>query len=289
MKNRIILGSANFDQTYGIRKNFIRKSEIKRLLNLASKSKVKVIDTSPHYHNSEKIIGSLNKGRFKIISKIPKIPKNIEKKNIKKWIKSKASISLKNLKIKKFECLLLQNVNSLQSKHGSEIYKSMKSVKTNGLTNKIGISIYDFNSLGKILKKFKFDLIQAPLNIFDQRLIETGWLKKLKEKKIEVHVRSIFLQGILFLKHNQLPRTLKKFKKNWKIWENWLKKNKLKPLQACLLFIFKQNELDGVVLGCNNRNQLNKILKLNRTKSSLFMSNLNIKNRKLIDPRKWIN
>ena len=136
---------------------------------------------------------------------------------------------------------MLQNIKSLQSKNGNEIYQSIKNMKTNGLTKKIGISIYDFNLLDKILKKFKFDLVQAPLNILDRRLIQSGWLKKLKKKKIQVYVRSIFLQGVLLLKHDKLPKKLKQFKKNWKIWENWLKKNKLKPLQACLLFALKIN------------------------------------------------
>ena len=202
MKNKIILGSANFDQKYGIKKNFIKKSEIKKLFNFALKKKIKTIDTSPLYNESEKIIGLLNKGRFKIISKIPKIPKDIRKKNIKKWIKKSTKTSLKNLKVKKFECLLIHNANSLLSKNGDEIYKSIKSMKTGKLTNKIGVSIYDFNLLDKILKKFRFDLIQAPLNILDQRLVNTGWLKKLKKRKIEVHVRSIFLQGILLVRYN---------------------------------------------------------------------------------------
>lgn len=80
MESKIILGSANFDQTYGIKKNFIKKNEIKKLLSLASKYKVKIIDTSPLYSKSEKIIGSLNNNRFKIISKIPTPPKNTKKK-----------------------------------------------------------------------------------------------------------------------------------------------------------------------------------------------------------------
>ena len=60
-------------------------------------------------------------------------------------------------------------------------------MKTSAITSKIGISIYDFNTLGKILGKFKFDLIQAPLNILDQRLIKTGWLRKLKKRKMKYY------------------------------------------------------------------------------------------------------
>ena len=289
MKNKIILGSANFNQIYGIKKNFIKKKEIKKSFKLALKNNIKIIDTSPLYNKSEKIIGLLNNNKFKIISKIPKIPQNIKKKNIKKWLKLKAINSLKNLKIKKFECLLLHRVDSLLSENGNEIYKNIKNMKTIGLTNKIGISIYDFNILDKILRKYKFDLIQVPFNILDQRLVTTGWLKKLKKRKIKIYVRSIFLQGILLLKHNQLPEKLKKLNKNFIIWENWLKKNNLSPLQACLSFVLNQRQLDGIIVGYNNKNQLNQILKQKKMKSSFSIPNLNIKNRKLIDPRAWLN
>jgi len=289
MRNKIILGSANFDQIYGIKKNFIKKSEIKKLFDLALKNKIKTIDTSPLYNKSEKIIGLLNNNRFKIISKIPKPPKNIKRENIKKWLKQNVMISLKNLKIKKFECLLLHNANSLLCKNGDEIYKGIRNMKINGFTSKIGVSIYDFNVLDKILKKFKFNLIQAPFNILDQRLVEKGWLKKLKKRKIEVHARSIFLQGILLLKHNQLPKKLIKLSKKLVMWENWLKKNKFSSLQVCLSFVLNQRQLDGIVVGYNNTNQLNQILKLKQIKNNFSLPNLNIKDKKLIDPREWLN
>jgi len=287
MKNKIIIGSANFNQIYGIRKNFIKKNEVKKIFNLAYKNTVKTIDTSPLYKESEKIIGSLNNKRFKIISKIPNPPKGIKKENIENWLKQNIITSLKNLKIKKFECLLIHNANCLLSKNRNEIYQGIKTMKANGFTNKIGVSIYDFNILNKILTKFKFDLIQAPFNVLDQRLVEEGWLKKLKKRKIDVHVRSIFLQGILLLKYKQLPKKLKKLSKKFMLWENWLKKNKFNPLQVCVEFVLKQHQLDGVVIGFNNNNQLNQILKLKKKRNNYLLPNLAIKDKKLIDPRKW--
>jgi len=289
MKSKIIIGSANFDQVYGIKKNFIKKNEIKKLLDLASKNKIKIIDTSPLYNNSEKIIGLLNNNRFKIISKIPKPPKNIKRKNIKKWLKQTVMVSLKNLKLKKFECLLLHNANSLLGKNGDEIYKCIRNMKIDGFTNKVGVSIYDFHVLDKILKRFKFNLIQAPFNILDQRLVEKGWLKKLKKRNIEIHARSIFLQGVLLLKHNQLPKKLIKLKKKLMVWENWLKKNKFNSLQLCLSFVLNHQQLDGIVVGCDNTNQLKKILKVKKLKNNFSLPNLNIKDKKLIDPREWLN
>ena len=288
-KKKIILGSANFNQKYGIKKNFIKKKEIKKLLNFALKNKINTIDTSPNYKHSEKIIGELGNGRFKIISKIPKLPKNIKKKNIEKWIKKKVTTSVKNLKIKKLEYLLLQDVKSLMSKNGNLIYKSLKNIKTNGFTKKIGISIYDFNTLENILKNFNFDLIQAPFNILDQRLIKNGWLNKIKSKNIKIHVRSIFLQGILLLNNNDLPPRLKNLKKKWIIWEKWLIKNKHTSLQACLSFIFNQSKVNGVVMGYNNKDQLDQILRQKQIGKKFIVPKFNIQNRKMIDPREWNN
>ena len=287
MKNKIILGSANFNQIYGVKRNFIRKNEIRKLFNIAFKNNIKTIDTSPLYNNSERIIGSLNNNRFRIISKIPPIPKNIKKKDIEKWQKRNVMASLKNLKIKKFDCLLLHDAKCLLSKNAVEIYKGIKNIKKNGFTNKIGISIYDFEVLDKILKKFKFDLIQTPFNILDRRLLESGWLEKLKKRNIEVHARSIFLQGILLGRYNQLPTKLKKLSQILKKWKNWLKKNRLNPLQTCLAFVLNQRQLDGVIIGYNNKNQLKEILKLKKMKKYFPLPNLNISNRKLIDPRRW--
>ena len=73
------------------------------------------------------------------------------------------------------------------------------------------------------------------------------------------------------------------------MWENWLKKNKFSSLQVCLSFVLNQRQLDGIVVGYNNTNQLNQILKLKQIKNNFSLPNLNIKDKKLIDPREWLN
>ena len=67
------------------------------------------------------------------------------------------------------------------------------------------------------------------------------------------------------------------------------KKNKISPLQACSSFVFKQHQIDGVVVGCDSKEQLDQILRSVRMKSDFSAPNLNIKNRKLLEPRQWIN
>ena len=62
-------------------------------------------------------------------------------------------------------------------------------LKKNGKVSKIGISIYDPLELNKIYSQFKFDIVQVPFNIFDRRLLYSGWLERLKNEGVEIHVR----------------------------------------------------------------------------------------------------
>ena len=66
--------------------------------------------------------------------------------------------------------------------------------------------------LEEILKIFKPDIIQCPINIFDNRLTKNNFLKRFSDKGIEIHARSIFLQGLLLQDGNKIPEI-----KNYKI------------------------------------------------------------------------
>jgi len=287
MKKKIIIGSANFNQNYGINNNNISKKEIKKLINLAKKHGINTIDTAAGYKDSEKIIGSLKFKKLKIISKIPKIPFGLEKNKIKTWIYKIVQNSLKNLRIKKLNSILLHDEKVLLSENGELVYEILKELKKENLTSKIGVSIYNFNELSEILKKFEIDLAQAPFNIVNQSLINSGCMSKLKKNGVEIHVRSIFLQGVLLLKSSQLPNKLKKLKSTWNYWESWQKQNKIKALEACLSLIYKYPQIDGIVIGFNDVNQLTEILKFKNKNLKLKMPKLNIKNQNFVDPTKW--
>jgi hypothetical protein len=112
-------------------------------------------------------------------------------------------------------------------------------------------------------------------------------MNKLKKNGVEIHVRSIFLQGVLLLKGSQLPNKLKKLKSTWNYWESWQKQNKIKALEACLSLIYKYPQIDGIVIGFNDVNQLTEILKFKNKNLKLKMPKLNIKNQNFVDPTKW--
>ena len=120
------------------------------------------------------------------------------------------------LNTKKVECILIHDIEILFSSNGTKIFHNLETLKKK-YYNKIGISIYDTNTLNYLTQNFNIGVIQCPYNILDKRILTTGWFDKLK-KGIETHVRSIFLQGLLV---NKLVYKKKYFKKWRHIFRNW--------------------------------------------------------------------
>ena len=284
---KIVLGTANFYQRYGFSKKRIKSiKEISKILNYLKNKNIRYIDTAHSYKFPNKFISKINFKNFKIITKIqlPKKNKNFFLNNLKK----KITDDLKNLNIKKFETILLHNVYDINHKFGKEFLKKLSDLKKDGLTKNLGISIYDPKDFNFIIKRFRPDLVQFPLNIFDQRFLKYNFLQKLKQKNIKSQVRSIFLQGVISNKKKSktfLKRT--KLKHHIQILEKWCIKNNFSLNEASVLFIKKQKDINFVTLGVDDLNQLKQNLAILRENKSLNLFNFAVKNKKIIDPRKW--
>ncbi len=160
-------------------------------------------------------------------------------------------------------------------------------MKKKGLIKKIGYSINSPKELNSYFKKFKPDIIQTPLNVFDQRILNSGWMSQLFSKKIEIHIRSIFLQGLLLIKKNKIPKKFLVYKKDFNKWYSWLRKNKMSQLEGCLNFVSSQKQVSKVVIGVDSAHQLKKILRTKIKNDKLNFSILKTNKSKLINPRLW--
>ena len=174
---------------------------------------------------------------------------------IEELIKSK-----KKLKINKFYGVLFHNEKELLSKSPKEFLKLVKSLKDNNITNKVGVSVYTLKSLNLIIKKFNFDLIQVPANIFDKRFLNQKLLQKLKQKKIRIFVRSVFLKGILInKKFRDENKGFIKYKKEFDAYEKWLdKENIINRKFFCINFILA-NKINNIVIGFDNFKEYKEI------------------------------
>ena len=88
MIKKIILGTAQFGGKYGIKniEGIIPKNEIKNIFSLLKKKNINSLDTAINYGESEKNIGELKKGVYKIITKLPKIPNKYDSKKKNKYL-----------------------------------------------------------------------------------------------------------------------------------------------------------------------------------------------------------
>jgi aryl-alcohol dehydrogenase-like predicted oxidoreductase len=282
---KLVIGSAQFGMNYGLFNNKkISGKEFKKIEKLVLRSKINFIDTATSYSNSENIIGNSRLKKLHIITKI-KLPskKNI---HIRNWVSKELSKSLIKLKINKIYGVLIHNFKDLLGKNGKSYLLCLQELKRKKIIKKIGISIYSPEEIKKIWKFWKPDLIQAPFNPLDNRILDSGWINILKKFKVKIFVRSIFLQGLLINENNSFI-----INKNSKIllnkFKNWCYKNNIPLLHACLHFIKQFKKIDYLVVGFNNYDQLKEIIDVFKKKRLTIPRIFSTNRINLIDPRKW--
>ena len=225
---KLALGTAQFGFDYGISNIFgrVKNMEISSILKLAKNNNINLLDTAKAYGNSEDVIGNFKKDNFIIITKLAAVPKNC--KDVESYVQASVSDSLKKLKVKNLYGVLLHEPSDLFGDKGPELINSLNQLKFSKKVKKIGVSIYGPDQLEKIIKLLKIDIVQAPLNLVDRRLERSGWLAKLCNLGIEVHVRSVFLQGLLLMPQKKLPKNFEKWKYKFDEWYLKLKNKKKK-------------------------------------------------------------
>lgn len=284
---KIALGTAQFGLSYGIANNTgqIDLSEGKLLLNWASINGISMLDTAIDYGNSEQRLGEMGVQKWDIISKIPNIPKECE--DIYGWALEQVHSSLHRLGVPQLYGFLLHRPLQLLEADGDVIYQALIKLKKNGLVQKIGISIYDPTELDLLIRKFDFDLVQAPFNIFDHRILDSGWLAKLSSLGVEVHTRSVFLQGLLLMAREDIPIKFERWSLIWDIWFDWLEKSGLSPVDACLQYVLSFTEISKVIVGVDNISQLNQLILASKGVLSKIPEELKVNDINLINPALW--
>jgi len=287
--HKIVLGSAQFGLNYGIANTNgkIETKEVENILLYAKSHQINTIDTAISYGDSEACMGAIGVNGWNIITKLPEVPKTC--KNIHSWISSNIQKSLSRLNVTKVDAVLLHNPMQLLEEGGMEIWSSLRNNQSLGTINKIGFSIYNPIELDKLYFKFKPDLVQFPYNIFDRRIEDSGWLKILINDKVETHARSVFLQGLLLIDKNNRPKKFLRWKDLWTIWDDLLVKKNITALQACMDFVFMNENIDKIVIGVDSKSHLKEIIAFKSTNCLNDFMQLSSNDLDLINPSRWNN
>jgi aryl-alcohol dehydrogenase-like predicted oxidoreductase len=258
---KLALGTAQFGMQYGVANSAGQPSEAdaKEILQMASAYGINTIDTAISYGESEERLGRIGVPNWNIISKLLAI--SAEPKNLYKEVNGEVRRSLQRLGIDQMYGMLLHHPEQLLEKNGDDLFCALERLKKEGFVRKIGISIYDPESLEILLSRFNFDLVQAPLSPFDQRVVLSGWATRLRSLGIELHVRSIFLQGLLLMHQDRRPTYFNRWTPLWDRWHEWLQDMKITALEACLGYATSFPQVEKVIVGIENKKQLIEIVK----------------------------
>ena len=283
---KLALGTANFQNRYGLLGSSVNgKKKIIEIRKELKKNDIDFLDTSFEYNNLD-ISFFPKRNNLKIITKI-KLPK-FKKKEFINNLQNMVKYELIRIKKKNFEAILLHDSKDLNSITGINFLTEIKKLKKKKLTKKIGVSIYDPSELKKVFLKFTPDIIQAPLNVFDKRILLSKFLQN-KKKKITLQVRSIFLQGLLLQNIKKIKNLTLNRKLRSKLveFDHICKKNKLTKLEQSINFILNQQKVDIITFGINNLKDLKKNLMILKKKKIKNIKDISTIDNKIIDPRKW--
>jgi len=284
---KLALGTAQFGLDYGVSntQGQVCPSEVNTILTLAKQENINMLDTASAYGDSENVLGKTGLAKqFNVISKIP--PLNDNDIDVEQYVK----ISLQQLNIEKLAAVLFHHVDDIiSSPFAQERFNALIKIKEQEKATKIGISVYTPEQLEFCIKHYPIDIVQLPMNCIDQRFINTKWLNKLADKNIEIHCRSIFLQGLLLMEPESLPSYFTPFKNYFQRFSDTAEQLKVSQLSLALAIGTQHKSIEKIVVGCCSAKQLSEIIRAYTTAKEINedLSSLVCENENLIIPSNW--
>jgi aryl-alcohol dehydrogenase-like predicted oxidoreductase len=271
------IGTAQFGMNYGISNTSGQPAEreIQKIIKTAKDAGIKVIDTAAAYGSSEEVLGRLlPKNGFDVITKIGDLP-TLER-------------SFVRLKRDKVYAVLAHNADYLLSPDGAKLWEGLCIAKEAGRIVKIGVSVYNSSQIDRVLDQYSIDIIQVPINVLDQRLLKTNHLQLLKKNNIEIHARSIFLQGLLLLEPENLPPRFHSVQPLLKKMHSDCERMGIHAIELALHFIKKIAEIDVAVLGLTSQKELSGLIHaVGKSLIDADYAQYAIINEELLNPSRW--
>jgi aryl-alcohol dehydrogenase-like predicted oxidoreductase len=257
--NQIALGTANFGLPYGVKnRRKLPTDEVELMLRTCRAVGVTTVDTAVGYGESQRVLGEMGCRDLDCITKLPGLPAQLD--DVLGWVRSQVAQALVDLRQDRISGLLLHRPSELLGLRGPELSGALRQVQQEFEVEKIGISVYEPQELLDCWKVLQYDLVQLPCNVFDQRFSSDTTLAHLKSHNVEVHARSVFLQGLLLMEGSSRPAYFNPWTHVFEAWQDLVRSSEKSPLELCLAFASEQGFVNKWVIGVDNNGQLLQIL-----------------------------
>ena len=290
---RMGLGTAQFGLDYGITNatGRVRDDEVRGILAIAAANGIGMLDCAASYGEAEKVIGRLAPGigTFRIVTKTPTV--NASEVTAEDVSRFDAALdqSLENLGRSSVDGLLLHRAGDLAKRGGDRLTRFLIEARDSGRAERIGVSVYSGTEIDAVLEQLRPDIVQVPISVADQRLIESGHLARLNAFGIEVHGRSVFLQGVLLAASGSLPSEFEPARDRLEALGRAASANGLSRLEACLSFVLQQANIDVVIVGVARAAELDEVVAATVSVADRAVdgAGLGIDDERIVDPRNW--
>jgi len=294
MTPQLCLGTAQFGLAYGITNTAgqVSEAEVAKLLVHAQDAGIRYLDTAQAYGNAEMVLGRQLPAShcFKIISKLPAQPQLVfSEQDLDAWEQNFLA-SCHRLGVLSLDALLLHAPADLRKPGGDHLEAWLLSLRDRGLVQRLGMSIYAAEDLEGVNPGL-LDLVQLPLSLLDQRLLQDGTLASLREGGTAIHARSIYLQGLLLTPAEKWPPWVPlDVRAHQQALEALAQETGFQLIDLALGFARDQEDLEAVVIGVCSCHELAE-LSAAWSSSSLWQEgesqNWALQNADILDPRLW--
>jgi aryl-alcohol dehydrogenase-like predicted oxidoreductase len=283
------LGTVQFGLDYGVSNpgGTVSAAAVSVILTEAPALGVEVLDTAPLYGASEEVLGAHDLGPFRVVTKTPRFGgSEIGPDQVREVVRAFRQ-SLQRLRRPAVYGLIVHLAEDLLCPGGEHIMAAMAELKGEGLVSRIGCSVYDGKEIDALLDRYDFDLIQLPVNVLDQRLVRGGHLRRLKDRGVEVHARSVFLQGLLLMEPESVPAWFEPVKPLLRRWRDAVESGGSDPVRAALAFVRDLPGIDVAVIGVNDPEQFRRCARDFTLAPSFDAGGLACDDPRFVNPALW--
>jgi aryl-alcohol dehydrogenase-like predicted oxidoreductase len=270
------LGTVQFGQAYGVSntRGQVTAEDAAAILARAVQAGVRVLDTAANYGEAESVLARLDITPFRTITKTI---------SVRGGVPAVVARARQSAKVLGADTLLVHAASDLED---ATLWPALQALKVEGVFRNIGVSVYVADDPTALAARFQPDVMQVPFSLLDQRLLRDGTLANLKTLGVEIHARSIFLQGLLFL--DALPEKLRHAAPQLAAIKTAIADAGSTPLAAALGFVLSRPEIDVALVGVTMPNELAEIL----TAAALPLPNLDwtalaLDDETVLTPSRW--
>jgi aryl-alcohol dehydrogenase-like predicted oxidoreductase len=270
----------------------VPEAQVEGILQAAAAAGLELLDTAPLYADSETVLGRCltEHASFRIVTKTPKF-QGVPAEAAAAQLRASLERSLERLRTGRVYGLMLHDPTDLLGPLGNRLWRELEALRDEGLVERIGVSAYTGDEIDRALDVYPITLVQLPYNPLDDRLSKGGQLPRLAAAGVEVHARSLFLQGLLLQPTSKLEDRFAALRPALAELDLAATGAGLNRLEAIFAAAFACPEIDHFVCGVTSVAELDELIVAAARANALtqpfrFASTITVDER-ILNPARW--